>query len=125
LVFNAITPSTPLLEQKYIVYTKGSYSITLPGKDIIYMAASSRIMNAADIQINLNQYINIGTIKALTGLDNIEGIKVSTTILGCMNKLPYYETMMEHTAADKVCRMSVVPTRDISVIVKMILLHYL
>ena len=38
------------------------------------MATSSRIMNAADIQINPNQYINIGTIKALTGLDNIEGI---------------------------------------------------
>jgi len=38
------------------------------------MAASSRNMNAADILINRNQYINIGTIKALTGLDNIEGI---------------------------------------------------
>jgi len=100
--------STLALSNKKIVY-KSRVGLD---KNNLLKIASKRLVLLSDLDITPDVEIDMQTIKVLTGGDTTEGIKLSTTVICSMNKLPHYNKMSDYTRADRVRRIVVVPTVD-------------
>jgi hypothetical protein len=114
LIFQAVNPQASALPADLLKSYHGKYVNKRVEEEAIYNAASSRIMNAGDVNIESSkgQELEMQWIKILTGGDNFNGMSVSVTLLAGANELALYKNMSEFTRADHVRRITVIPTRQ-------------
>jgi hypothetical protein len=64
-------------------------------------AWSSRMVDISDVEAKLGDELNIQTVKAITGGDDVGGMKVSTSIVCSTNELFMYKDVRDYTRADR------------------------
>ena len=110
IIAAAIGGTIPVISPDYIVYKPNNYYNKVVNANILMEASSSRLVNVPDVENNNYEEINMQNIKALTGGDEINGMKVSVTLLMSVNNLFHYEHQSNYTRTDRVRRIVVVPT---------------
>ena len=100
--------STLALSNKKMIYKS---CVSLDKCNLLKIASKCLVL-LSDLDITPDVKIDMQTVKVLTGGNTTEGIKLSTTVICSMNKLPHYDKMSDYTRADRVRRIVVVPTID-------------
>ena len=73
-------------------------------------AASSRLVKLGDVEPRPGDVLHMQNIKVLTSGDEIDGMKVHTTLIMTTNELFHYEDMSDYVRPDRLRRVVVVPS---------------
>jgi hypothetical protein len=110
-IIGAIIGGTiPTLGSQFITVNPKSYSRCVLHKSQVTAAASSRLINIPDVDVRKGDELNMQSIKSITGGDEVDGMKVSTTLLMTVNNLFRHDDQKEYTKPDRVRRVVVIPT---------------
>jgi hypothetical protein len=102
--------TVPTIASHNIALNPKSFSRYNVGTSQLITAASSRLINVPDVEARPGDELNMQNIKALTGGDEVNGMKVSTTLIMAVNALFRYEDQGQYTKPDRVRRVVVIPT---------------
>ncbi len=102
--------TVPTIASHSIALNPRSFSRHNISASQLIAAASSRLVNVPDVEARAGDELNMQNIKALTGGDEVDGMKVSTTLIMTVNTLFKYENQSEYTRPDRVRRVVVIPT---------------
>jgi len=73
-------------------------------------AASTRLISLGDVEPRPGDILHMQNIKVLTGGDEVDGVKVHTTLIMTANKLFHYGDLNDYIQPDRLRRVVVIPS---------------
>ena len=110
-IINAIIGGTiPTLSPDLVCYNTKSFRKPLLSTDQFMKAASSRVVSLGDIEPKEGDVLHMQNIKQLTGGDEVNGMKIHTTLIMTANELLRYENLRQLIRRDRMRRLAVAPS---------------
>ena len=110
-IMNAVIGGTiPSLSSDLVAVNLNSFRRDALDSDDMMRAASSRLVTLGDVEPRPNDVLHMQNIKVLTGGDEVNGVKVHTTLVMTTNRLFHYDDLNDYVRPDRLRRVVVVPS---------------
>ena len=110
-IMNAVIGGTiPSLSSELVAVNPRSFRRDVLNKQHLMKAASTRLISLGDVEPRPGDILHMQNIKVLTGGDEVDGVKVHTTLIMTANKLFHYGDLNDYIQPDRLRRVVVIPS---------------